>query len=113
MRYISRQSKIHRMTKYAVIRIKGNQFLVREGEEVLVDKLDTDKPTVEVLLTVNGDKVKVGEPVVKGAKVKIKVIKQEEKGKKMYIQKFKAKSRYRRKYGFRPRHSRLLIEKIA
>lgn len=100
------------MTKYAVIKIKENQFLVREGEEVLVDKLDTDKPEVNVLLTVDGDKVKVGEPLVRGAKVKVKIVKQEEKGKKLYVKKFRAKSRYRRKYGFRPRYSRLLVEKI-
>jgi large subunit ribosomal protein L21 len=101
------------MAKYAVIRLKGSQYLVREGGEVLVDKLEETKPKVEVLLTVDGDSVKIGNPEVKGAKVTLKVIKQEEKGKKLYVQKFKAKSRYRRKYGFRSRHTRLLIEKIT
>ncbi|MHA2055983.1 MAG: 50S ribosomal protein L21 [Candidatus Hodarchaeales archaeon] len=101
------------MPKYAVLRIKGNQYLVKEGEEVLVDKLDSGKPHIEVLLFVNNKKVKIGNPVIKSAKIEVKVLKQEEKGKKIYVRKFKAKSRYRRKYGFRPHYSRLLVKNIS
>ena len=101
------------MAKYAVIRIKGNQFKVSEEDELLVDKLGKDAPKIEVLLLVDGDNVKVGKPKVSEAKVKLKVLVQEEKGKKLYIQKYKAKSRYRKKMGFRPRYTRLLIEKIS
>ena len=99
--------------KYAVIRIKGQQYKVSEGDEILVGKLVDKKPKVEVLLLADNGKVKVGKPTVKGAKVKIKVLKEEEKGEKLYVQKFKAKSRYRRKMGFRPLYTRLLIEKIS
>jgi len=101
------------MAKYAVIRIKGNQFKVSEEDELLVDKLGKDALKAEVLLLVDGDNVKVGKPKVSGAKVKLKVLVQEEKGKKLYIQKYKAKSRYRKKMGFRPIYTRLLIEKIS
>jgi large subunit ribosomal protein L21 len=99
--------------KYAVIRIKNQQYKVSEGEELLVDKLGTDKPEVTVLLVSDGKKVKIGKPEVKDAKVKIKILKDEEKGKKLHIQTFKAKSRYRRKVGFRPLYSRILVEKIT
>ena len=99
--------------KYAVIRIKGQQYKVSEGDEILVGKLADKKPETEVLLLVDDGKIKVGKPTVRGAKVKIKVVKQEEKGEKLYVQKFKAKSRYRRKMGFRPLYTRLLIEKIS
>jgi large subunit ribosomal protein L21 len=99
--------------KYAVVKIKGQQHKVSEGDEILVDKLGTDKPDVNVLLVVNEKDVKIGKPEVKGAKVKIKILEAEEKGKKLYVQTFKAKSRYRRKIGFRPIYSRLLIEKIS
>ena len=99
--------------KYAVIRIKGQQYKVSEGDEILVGKLADKKPKAEVLLLADNGKVKVGKPTVKGAKVKIKIVKEEEKGEKLYIQKFKAKSRYRRKMGFRPLYTRLLIEKIS
>lgn len=101
------------MAKYAVIRIKGNQYKVSEGEEILVDRLGDTKVKPEVLLLVDDGKVSVGKPKVAGAKVKLKVVKAEEKGKKLHIQKFRAKSRYRRKMGFRPVYTRLLIEKIS
>jgi large subunit ribosomal protein L21 len=99
--------------KYAVVRIKGHQYKVSEGEEILVDKIGTDKAEPEVLLVVDGEKVTVGKPVVKEAKVKVKVLKDEEKGQKVDVFKYKAKSRYRRHTGFRPVYSRLLVEKIS
>lgn len=98
---------------YAVIRIKGNQFKVTEGEEILIDKIGNDKLEPEVLLLVEDKKVRIGKPNVAGVKIKIKVVAEEEKGKKLYIRKYKAKSRYRRKYGFRPRYTRILVEKFS
>lgn len=100
------------MNKYAVIAIKGRQYKVSEGEELLIDKVK-EKPKAKVLLLVKAGKVSVGKPEVKDAKVKLKVVKDEEKGKKITVMKYRAKSRYRRKYGFRPRYTRLLVEKIT
>ena len=98
--------------KYAVIKYLGHQYRVSEGQEILISKLSEDsKP--EVLLIAEDGKVKVGKPVLKEAKVKIKVLAEEEKGEKLHIYKFKAKSRYHRKTGFRPVYSRILIEKIS
>ncbi len=99
--------------KYAIVKIKGQQYKVSEGDEILVDKLGTDKSDVKVFLVVDEKGVKIGKPEVKGVKVKIKILEAEEKGKKLYVQTFKAKSRYRRKIGFRPTYSRLLVEKIS
>ena len=101
------------MIKYAVFRIKGKQYKASEGQEILVDKLDTDKPEAEILLLVNDAKVSVGNPVVSSAKTALKVVNSEEKGEKIAVFKYKAKSRYRRKMGFRPRFTRLLVEKIS
>jgi large subunit ribosomal protein L21 len=100
------------MAKYAVIKIKGTQYKVSEGDEILVDKLN-GKPEPEVLLLVDDDKVKVGKPKVTGASLKLKVLNEVEKGEKISVQTFKAKSRYRRKIGFRPQYSRILVEKIS
>ncbi len=97
--------------KYAVIKLQGRQFKVKEGEEILVDKLIDQKVCPEVLLVVDDKEVKIGRPIVKNAKIKIKVV-GEEKGEKISVRKYKAKSRYRRKMGFRPQYTRLLIEKI-
>lgn len=99
--------------KYAVVRIKGNQYKVAEGEEILVSKMSGKETEPEVLLMVNEDKVEVGNPIVKNAAVKIKVIEEEVKGEKLYVQKYKAKSRYRRKSGIRPKYTRIVIEKIS
>lgn len=106
--------KVEKTKKYAVIRISGRQYLVEEGKDILVDKLkDLKNIEPEVLLIVDGDNVKVGKPIVAGSKVKIKVITEVEKGKKVRIFKYKAKSRYRKRMGFRPKYTRLLIEQIS
>lgn len=104
----------YRGMKYAVVRIQGKQYLVKEGEEILVGKLGEKKAEAEVLLAVNekAEEVKIGTPVVDETKVKMKIL-GDEKGKKIYVQKYKAKSRYRKKIGFRPKFSRVLVEKIG
>jgi len=101
------------MTKYAVIRIQGSQYRVSEGDEILVDKLGTDSPQADVLLVVDGDKMNLGRPLSEKAKVGLKVLKEVEKGKKVKVSKYRAKSRYRKTIGFRPKYTRLLVEKIA
>lgn len=100
------------MANYAVIRIKGHQYKVSEGEEVLVDKI-TGKPEAEVLLVADREKAKVGKPVLKDVKVSLKVVKELEKGEKIDVVKYKAKSRYRRHIGFRPQYTRLLVQKVS
>ena len=105
---------MEKQNKYAVIRIQGHQYKVIEGEEVLVDKIsDIKKIEPEALLFVNGDTVKIGKPVLTDVKVKVKVLTEVEKGKKIDVFKYKAKSRYRKHIGFRPKYTRLLIEKIS
>jgi len=98
--------------KYAVVRIKGHQYKVSDGQEFLIDRVDGEKIESEVLLLVDDKRVKLGKPVVKDAKIKLRIL-GEEKGKKIEVIKYKAKSRYRRKRGFRPFFTRLLVEKIS
>lgn len=100
------------MKKYAIIRLSGNQYKVSEGDEILVNKLN-GKPQAEVLMVVNGEKVKVGKPVLKDEDIKLEVIRDVEKGEKIHVQTYRAKSRYRRKIGFRALHTRLQVRKIA
>jgi large subunit ribosomal protein L21 len=101
------------MAKYAVIRLQGRQYKVSEGEELLVDKMNDLKLIPEVLLVADGEKVKVGKPVLKDAKVTLKIVKDMEKGEKIEVYHFKAKSRYRKHTGFRPQYTRVLVEKIS
>ena len=60
---------------------------------------------------VAGDDVKVGSPVVEGAKVSAEVLDQK-KDKKVVIYKFKAKKNYRKKKGHRQPYTLVKIEKI-
>ncbi|MCG2686087.1 50S ribosomal protein L21 [Candidatus Parcubacteria bacterium] len=84
--------------KYAVIRLAGRQFKVEEGQKFEISK--TDKVEPEVLLLVDGDKIEIGEPVLKKTTVEIKVL-EEMRCKKVEIRRYKAKTRYRRKIGHR------------
>lgn len=100
--------------KYVVVKVAGKQYRVSEGQEFLVDKLkDTKKIESEVLLFVDGDKVKVGKPNLTDVKVTYDVMAEEEKGEKVRIFKYKSKSRYRRRAGFRAKMTKLQVKKIA
>lgn len=101
------------MGNYAVIRINGNQYKIQEGQEVLIDYTKGEALKADVLLVRTEKSVKIGKPTVKGAKVKLDVVNELEKGKKMHVEKFRAKSRYRRKIGFRPKYTRILVKKIS
>ena len=65
-----------------------------------------------VLLVADNGDVKVGRPVVEGAKV-IATSLGEIKGKKTIVFKYKPKVRYRRKVGHRQIYTRLAIEEIS
>mgnify|MGYP000279042544 CR=1 FL=1 len=74
---------------------------------------DVDSNVVfdQVLAVVNDGDVKVGAPVVEGAKVTAKVLAQG-KEKKILVFKYKAKSNYRRRQGHRQPFTKVSIEKI-
>jgi large subunit ribosomal protein L21 len=64
-----------------------------------------------VLLVAEGKKVKVGTPVVEGAKVTADVV-DEFKDKKITVFKYKSKTRYRKKTGHRQIYTRIAIKEI-
>ena len=100
---------------YAIIKTCGKQYRVQEGDNIFVEKLasDVDSEVVfdQVLAVVNDGDVKVGSPVVEGAKVTAKVLEQG-KEKKVLVFKYKAKSDYRRRQGHRQPYTKVVIEKI-
>ncbi|HEY5677613.1 MAG TPA: 50S ribosomal protein L21 [Myxococcales bacterium] len=62
---------------YAVIRTGGKQYRVKEGDLLKVEKLAQDvgaKVALEVLLVGEGADVKLGEPLVSGARVEAEVV---------------------------------------
>lgn len=102
--------------KYAIVRLGGKQYKVSEGDTVLVDKLDNKKNSSfdfpEVLLIRTDESILIGSPFVTEGEVVGKVL-EEVRGEKITVVKFKAKVRYRRKMGFRPVFSKVLIETIT
>lgn len=102
--------------KFAVIKLAGSQLKVFEGKEYEVNKLSGkkgDKIEIEdVLLIHDGKETKIGEPTIEDAKVTLEITSQK-KGKKIDGLIYKAKSRYRKRYGFRPLITRVLVKKIS
>ena len=97
--------------QYAVIRLKGKQYKVSVGDEILIDHTQGDI-SPEVLMVVDGDKLSMGKPLLEKAKVGLKVLENEVKGKKLHVTTFKAKARYRRKKGFRPLLTKVKVTSI-
>lgn len=101
---------------YAVLNTGGKQYKVSEGDMIKVEKLVADVNSVveltdvRAVATADGE-LKIGSPVVEGAKVVAKVIAQD-KAKKVVVFKFKPKKDYRKKQGHRQPFTKLLIEKI-
>ena len=99
---------------YAVVKTGGKQYRVQEGDVLFVEKLDVAvDSTVELteVLAVGGGTLKVGAPLVEGAKVVAKVLAQG-KAKKVTVFKYKRKKDYRRKNGHRQPYTKLVVEKI-
>ena len=100
---------------YAVIETGGKQLTVREGDVVRVERLDAAPGAVvtfDRVLLLGGPTVRVGTPVVAGARVEARVVRQG-RGPKLAVVKFKAKSHYRRAMGHRQAFTEVRIEKIA
>ena len=100
---------------YAIIKTGGKQYRVSEGDVITIEKLDVAaEGTVsfdEVVTVVKDGDVKVGTPLVDGAKVTGTVL-EHGKAKKILVFKYKAKSNYRRRQGHRQPFTKVRIEKI-
>ena len=99
---------------YAIFQTGGKQYRVSEGDVITVEKIAANEGDVVLwfrFTVVNDADVKVGTPVVEGAKITAKVEKQD-KARKILVFKYKAKSNYRRRQGHRQPFTKLTIEKI-
>lgn len=87
---------------YAVIKSGGKQHRVVEGETLKLEKIEVETGGTivfdEILLIGEGDSVKIGEPVVAGAKVTAEVIDQA-RHKKVNIIKFKRRKHHMKRAG--------------
>ena len=99
----------------AVIKTGGKQYLVSPGDVIKIEKLDKKEGSEvifnQVLLLEKQNKLEIGTPLVKGAKVIGKVL-GHGKGKKIVVFKYKAKKRYKKKQGHRQAFTEIEILKI-
>ena len=86
--------------------------MAEAGDSIKVPLMDGDpgaKITFDqVLLTADGDKIKAGQPMVRGAKV-LGQIMEHGKEPKIYVFKFKRRKNYRRKTGHRQQYTEVKI----
>ncbi len=99
---------------YAVIAHSGQQFRLEEGDELTLDRINAeagDTVDIDDVLLIGGEKVKVGTPIVKGAKVTVEVIAQE-LGEKRSTFKYRPTRRSRVRKAQRPSLTRVKVTKI-
>ena len=100
---------------FAIIETGGKQYKVNEGDVLFIEKLTAEAEETVVfdeVLAVVGDEVQIGKPVVEGAKVTAKVLKNG-KAKKVIVYKMHPKKGYRRKQGHRQPYTKIQIESIS
>jgi large subunit ribosomal protein L21 len=96
---------------YAIVETSGKQYRVAKGDSILVDHVSADVGstlTLDRVLLVHGDALKVGAPTVAGASVTAKVV-EHSLGEKLRSFKYVRTRRYRRRHGYRHHYTRLEI----
>jgi len=99
----------------AIVETGGKQYKVEEGKYVDIelldgkegDKIDLDK----IVMIIDGENSKIGQPYIEGAIIKGEILKNG-KDKKVLVYKMRRKKGYRRKNGHRQQFSRLMVESI-
>jgi len=100
--------------KLAVIKTGGKQYLVKEGDKLKISKLSAkegDEIIFDEVLLVSDKETEIGTPLIEGAKVSAKVLKQG-RGKKIIVFHYHSKTRYRKKAGHRQHFTEIEIKNI-
>jgi len=101
---------------YAVIATGGKQYRVEKGGVVRIEKLAAEAgSTVEfdqVLLVADGERVRVGAPLLDGGKV-LATVEKHAKGDKVSIVKFRRRKHYLRQKGHRQPFTQVRITEIS
>jgi large subunit ribosomal protein L21 len=101
---------------YAVISTGGKQYRVSEGSVLRIEKLEAEEGSNvefdQVLLVGQGADVKVGAPLVAGAKV-VATVQSHGKGDKVRIVKFRRRKHYLRQKGHRQPYTEVKVTGIS
>ena len=100
---------------YAIIKTGGKQYKVAQGDILYIEKLDVEADSTvtfdEVVALQNDKELVVGAPLVAGATVTAKAIKNG-KGKKITVFTYRPKKDSKRKMGHRQPYTKVQIEAI-
>ncbi|MFL5329903.1 MAG: 50S ribosomal protein L21 [Gemmataceae bacterium] len=100
---------------YAVFEDGSRQYRVTEGGEVVVDyreaEIGSEVTFDRVLLVVDAETAKIGQPTVAGAKIVAEVV--EHPTVKTRVQKFRRRKNYKRLVGHRQPFTRLKVRSIT
>jgi len=100
---------------YAVIEAGGKQHKVELGQVLEIDlmqeKSGTDYSFENVMLYVDGDEVKIGQPYIENAKVVAEIV-EEVKAEKVTILRFRRRKHSMRKIGHRQKYTQIKIKEI-
>lgn len=103
------------MDTFSVIKTGGKQYKVFSGAKVKIEKIVGEVGDSvsfgEVLLAAEGSNVKIGSPLVSGAKVEAKIVRQARDRKKIVF-KYHSKARYKKTKGHRQHFTEVEIVKV-
>jgi large subunit ribosomal protein L21 len=101
---------------YAVLSTGGKQYKVEKGDILRIEKISGEVGTPvsfdKILMFSDGEKVRVGAPLLDGIAVSGRIIEQD-KAKKILVFKYKRRKRYRRKQGHRQPYTAVQIDSIT
>ena len=103
---------------YVVVEINGRQFKAEQGKKLFVHHIQNAEngAVVEfdkVLLVDNDGEVKVGAPVVEGAKIVCEVVSPLVKGDKVLVFHKKRRKGYRKLRGHRQQFTEILVKEVV
>jgi len=101
---------------YAVIKTGGKQHRVIEGDVIAIEKINGDRGEAvvfdQILMVEKEGDIRVGRPVVEGAKVVGEILAQT-KGDKLTVYKTKKRKGYHKKTGHRQQLTSMKIREIS
>jgi large subunit ribosomal protein L21 len=101
---------------YAVIKTGGKQYRVVAGDKLKIEQIPADIGSQivldQVLMVADGEAVKVGSPLLAGAKVSVTVL-AHGRGEKVRIFKMRRRKHYQKHQGHRQNYTEIRIDAIA
>jgi large subunit ribosomal protein L21 len=101
---------------YAVIKTGGKQYRVTPGENIKIEQIAADVGAQivldQVLMVSDGEAVKVGNPLVSGAKVSATVV-AHGRGTKVKIFKFRQRKHSQKTQGHRQNYTEIRVDSIG